>query len=60
VTRRFRFAARAYGGYSQILIGLHAHPESVFLVDAPFISPGHAPTSPGLFYGIIPSLEAWR
>lgn len=60
VTRRYAFDPRDYGGYSQVLIGLHATPGSVFYIAAPFLSPGHTPSRSGLLYGLIPGLEAWR
>ncbi len=47
-------------GYDNVVHGIYATPESVFYVAALTVVPGHMPIAPGLYYGVVPSLEAWR
>lgn len=60
VTRLVNRNPRQFAGYNNILKRLYATPGTVFYLAAPFFTPGHIPISPGLFYGVVPSLEVWR
>jgi len=60
VTRLVNRNPRQFVGYNNILKRLYATPGTVFYLAAPFVTPGHVPISPGLYYGVVPSLEVWR
>ncbi len=60
VTRLVNRNPRQFVGYNNTLKRLYASPGTVFYLAAPFFTPGHVPISPGLYYGVVPSLEVWR
>ena len=60
VTRLANRNPRQFVGYNNILKRLYATPGTIFYIAAPFFTPGHVPISPGLLYGVVPSLEVWR
>jgi hypothetical protein len=60
ITRRLARNPRQFLGYENHLFRVYATPGSVYLLAAPVIVPGHLPMAPNEYYGIVPSLEAWR
>lgn len=60
VTIRHRWPQDRFVGYDNTAHRLFATPGTVFLLAALTVTPGHLPMEPGRYYGIIPSLEAWR
>lgn len=60
VTRLVNRNPRQFFGYNNVLKRLYATPGTVLYLAAPFFAPGHIPVAPGLYYGVIPSLEVWR
>ncbi len=60
VTRLFTRSGPLFEGYDNILHGIFATPGTEFLLAAPVLTPGIIPMSPGMYYGVVPSLEAWR
>lgn len=60
VTRRITFNPRQFDGHDNIIHGLFATPGTVFWLAAFTVTPGHLPMVPERYYGVIPSLEAWR
>ena len=60
ITRHYRVNPRAYVGYDNILHQIFATPGTVFWLAAFTATPGLIPMAPERYYGVIPSLEAWR
>lgn len=60
VTRLYDINPRRTAGYDNILHNLYATPGAQIYLAMPALCPGHIPIAPGYFYGVIPSLEAWR
>ena len=59
ITRIFDFDSRSFSGYSQVLVGLMATPNTAFLLACPFVSAGHCEVAAEKLYGIIPSVRSW-
>ena len=60
ITRRYAFPVETFNGYQANLFRIYATPGTRFLLATPSLTPGFAPVSPGQFYLVVPSLEAWR
>jgi hypothetical protein len=60
VTRLFNRDSRQFEGYDNIMHNIFATPGTEFLLAAPVLTPGAMPMSPSRYYGVVPSLEAWR
>lgn len=60
ITLHHSYQPDRFIGYDNTAHRLYAAPGSVFLLAAFTITPGHLPMRAGLYYGIVPSLEAWR
>jgi len=60
VTRLFDRAPDQFVGYDNIFHNLFTTPATEFLLAAPLLTPGAIAVAPGLYHGVVPSLEAWR
>ncbi|MGB3831162.1 MAG: DUF2793 domain-containing protein [Mesorhizobium sp.] len=60
VTRLASRNGRQFEGYDNILHNIFATPGAEFLFAASTLTPGVIPMAPGVYYGVVPSLEAWR
>lgn len=60
ITRLYDVNPRQSAGYDNILNNIYATPGARIYLAMPALCPGHIPIAPGYFYGVIPSLEAWR
>ncbi len=60
VTRRIAFEPRQFVGYNNLVHQLFATPGTVFYLAALTVTPGLLPMGEGRYYGVVPSLEAWR
>lgn len=60
VTRRVAYDPRQFVGYNNLVPQFFTTPGTVFYVAAFTVAPGIIPISSGKYYGVVPSLEAWR
>ncbi|MET3662510.1 hypothetical protein [Aquamicrobium ahrensii] len=60
VTRRVAYDPRQFNGYDNLIHQLFATPGAVFYLAALTVTPGLLPMGEGRYYGVVPSLEAWR
>jgi len=60
VTRRIAFDPRRFLGYNNLVHQIFATPGTVFYLAALTVTPGLLPIGAGRYYGVVPSLEAWR
>ncbi|MDH4980681.1 DUF2793 domain-containing protein [Hyphomicrobium sp. D-2] len=60
LTRLYNRDPRQFEGYDNIMHNIFATPETRFYLAAPLLVPGAIPIGPEFYYGVVPSLEAWR
>ncbi|WP_429911163.1 DUF2793 domain-containing protein [Glycocaulis sp.] len=60
VTRQMNWNPASFVGYDNICHQIFATPGTVFWLAALTVTPGHLPIAPERYYGVIPSLQAWR
>ncbi|MBV5261403.1 DUF2793 domain-containing protein [Synechococcus moorigangaii CMS01] len=60
VTRHYRVSPSRYLGYDNLVHQIFVTPGTVFWLAAFTVTPGLLPITPERYYGVIPSLEAWR
>ncbi|MFC4726424.1 DUF2793 domain-containing protein [Glycocaulis abyssi] len=60
VTRRMNWSPASFLGYDNIAHQIFTTPGTVFWLAAFTATPGLLPMAPERYYGVIPSLEAWR
>lgn len=60
VTRLINRDPSGFVGYNNIFHAIFATPGTEFLFAMPLLVPGAIPMAANLYYGVVPSLEAWR